>query len=62
MNNDLKEIVRSILKNGKTTIVALILLAFAIMRFLGKISTDELVAIITALAALGFSLAKDSNK
>lgn len=60
--DEFKEIFKSILKNWKTSAVALVLLGFAWMRFAGKISTEELVSIITALGALGFTLTKDSNK
>lgn len=62
MKNDLKEIISSALKNWKTTIVAVLLLIFAIMRIAGMISTEELVTIMTALGALGFTLSKDSSK
>lgn len=60
--SELKDVLISFLKNWKTTAIAFVLLGFAWMRFAGKISTEELVSIITALSALGFTLAKDSNK
>ena len=62
MKNDLREIFRSFLKNWKTTFIAVVIAVLMAMRFAGKVSTDEIVTIIGALVALGFTVSKDSNK